>query len=329
MADEAGSHCFAPITLRYSSHEMSNLVGSTAWSVKLTNVQPDGGSAYSVKDLKVRYYIARSGVTEPLLIRATQANLAAAGQSTGLEQTRWSVERTEIVDDLAYDAYVEVSFGDDGKLFPSDVLTVYQQMTTGDPGGSPFDQRAHYSFAKVEDAPSLRLAVFYRERLIWGLEPQPANPRSCFARGVNLNGPALSIAGNGWQSASQASVTSDGARVSQAGDPFPIASGPVATMLQTATRLSTGHSLSLPADNGTYLLYLYATSPTNDSTTSSFTVQGEAPPGGGKFRAQTAGGGQAWARLGPFRVDVTSGSLSVEATAGTVSFSGLELWYPN
>ena len=100
-------------------------------------------------------------------------------------------------------------------------------------------------------------------------------------------------------------------------------------MLQSATRLSAGHSFSLPVDNGSYLLYLYATSPGNDGSASVLTVQGVEPPTGGEFRAQSSDGGQAWARMGAYRVDVTDGTLRVGVTTGTVSFTGVELWYPN
>ena len=148
-------------------------------------------------------------------------------------------------------------------------------------------------------------------------------------RGVNLNGPAVTIDGNAWQSASAAQVTTTGSGVSQATVPFPAVTGGVATMLNTATRLAAGAERSLPTDNGTYLASLYATSPGNDSDASLLTVQGVAPDSSGAFRPQASDGGQAWSRLGPYRVDVTTGKVTIAVTKGALNFAGIELWYPD
>jgi hypothetical protein len=110
---------------------------------------------------------------------------------------------------------------------------------------------------------------------------------------------------------------------------MPAVTGTLATMLQTATRLETDHVLTLPTDNGTYLAYLYATSPNNDSAASTLTVQGVEPESSSKFFSRTGDNGtQPWARLGPFRVDITTGKLTIAVTGGAISFTGIELWYP-
>jgi hypothetical protein len=330
VANAAGeSSCFAPLTISLTHHELNKVVGSTAWSMTLFNEQPEGGQAYNFKQLKLRYYFNRTGIVEPLLVRATQSNLRLAnGQSQALKQTSWSVQRFEDAADTVFNAYVEVGFAEAGQLFPGDSVDLYQQMLTGDPASSSFDQRANYSFTEVNEDPSLHLAIFYRDQLIWGLEPRPADPRACFARAVNLNGPALVINGNSWQSAQDAAITTTGSGVSQGGTPFPAVSGTAATLLQTVTRLDAGKELNLLADNGSYLVYLYATSPTNDAAPSTFTVQGVEPDLGSKFRSQPVDGGQVWARLGPYRVDVAKGKVTVGVTSGTITFAGLELWYP-
>ena len=330
VANAAGeTSCFAPLTISLTHHELNTTVGSTAWSVTLVNDQPEGGQAYNFKQLKLRYYFSRTGIVEPLLVRATQSNLQLAnGQSQALNQTLWSVQRFEDATDTVYDAYVEVGFGESGQLFPGDSVALYQQMLTGDPASSTFDQRANYSFTELTEDPSLHLAIFYRDQLIWGLEPRPAAPRACFASAVNLNGPALVVAGNAWRSAQDAAITTTGTGVSQAGTPFPAVSGTAATLLQTATRLDAGKELTLPTDNGSYLVYLYATSPASDAAPSTFTVQGVEPEISSKFRAQAADGGQVWARLGPYRVDVTKGKVTVGVTSGSITFAGIELWYP-
>ena len=47
------------------------------------------------------------------------------------------------------------------------------------------------------------------------------------------------------------------------------------------------------------------------------------------FRSQATDGGQAWARLGPYRVDVTTGKVTVAVSKGAINFAGMELWYPD
>lgn len=328
---EAGaseSTCLAPLTVKFTQHEQSSQVGTTTWSITLLNGETSG-KEFTLKDLKVRYYFDRSGVVEPILVRATQSNLKLLNGESSSVSASWTVQRVEHLATTVYDAYVEVGFTAGGRLFPGDQIELYQQMLTGDPGRSTFDQRANYSFTKELDAPWLHVAVFYRNKLLWGLEPRPANPHACFARGVNLNGPAVTVDGNLWQGASQAAVTTSGSGVSQGTSPFPVVTGGVATMLNTATRLPMGTELNVPTDNGTYLLYLYATSPGNDADASLLTVQGVAPDSSAAFRSQATDGGQAWARLGPYRVDVTTGKVTVAVSKGAINFAGMELWYPD
>jgi hypothetical protein len=325
------STCYAPLSIHYTAHEQNASVSSVAWSIKLSNNEPTGGEAYDFRDIKLRYYFRRSDIVEPLVVRATQSNLRLDnGQTRELKQTSWSIERTEAAAGVAYDAYVEVSFDESGQFFPGDSIDLYQQMLTGDTSNSNFDQRANYSFTTELDSEFLHISVLYQGRLVWGLEPRPANPRSCFLRGVNFNGPAVTVAGRAWQSSMQANVApGGGSGVSQGGALFPPASAGLSTMMQTAFRLSAGAELSLPVANGSYLVFLYAVSPGSDATASSFTVQGTEPPSGSKFRSQAADGGQAWARMGPFRVDVTDATLRLGVTEGAINFAGLELWYPD
>jgi hypothetical protein len=57
-------------------------------------------------------------------------------------------------------------------------------------------------------------------------------------------------------------------------------------------------------------------------------VQGLTHPNASKFRPQPLETGFAWARLGPYRVEVTTGALSVAVTTGAIQFAGIELWHP-
>jgi len=319
--------CAARLELGYTPHELAVSVATTAWSVTLTN--QEASRAYNFRDLKLRYYFERSGVTEPILTNGTQSNLKLASGESRAVAASWTIVREEDLPDHTYDAFVEVGFTESGQLFPGDRLELYQQLISGDPAASNFDQRANYSFVTTPGA-SLRLVVLYQEELVWGLEPRPNHPRACFARGVNINGPALTVAGNAWQSATQAGVSTTGSGVNQGTTFFPEVTGSLAKALENYTRLNADQELVLPVENDTYLVYLYAVSPGNEANASHFTLQGEEPDSSGGFKAQAAGGGQAWAKLGPYRVTVTDEQIVVGVLAGSpsVNIAALELWYP-
>jgi hypothetical protein len=320
-----GSACYASLTFSYLSHDTSPNVDNITWGMRLRNDEPFDGRTYVLQDLKIRYYIQRSGLVEPLRVQATQSNLIEPnGDTRTLSQTSWSIERVEVTPGAAYDAYVEVGFGDSGRLASGDRIELRQQLLTGLAGNS-FDQHANYSFPTANDG-DLHVSVFYQGRLMWGLEPRPANPRACFARAVNLNGPVVNIGGGEWLAASEASLVTTGSPATQNGTPNPPATGDLAAMLGTSTRLDAGESLDWPVDNATYLVYLYASS--TDTSVSLFNVQGVKPDSSAGFHAITVGGQPVWARLGPFRVDVTTSTLNVAVTKGAISFAGIELWYP-
>lgn len=328
--DDVDGACSAAISLELVPDGSNSIVGTIAWHVTLKNEQPVGGKSYPLDGLKVRYYLDRSGIFEPLVVRATQANLILSnGESRGLQKRQWLVQRVEHLADTVYDAYVEVTFTEGGDLFPGDRIELYQQLQTGDTGRSPFDQRANYSFTGPADARGLHMTVFSGNKLLWGLEPQPPNPQTCFARGVNFNGGAVTIDGHAWESSQSAAITTSGAGVSSAGTTYPLTSGGTLSMLNNATRLQQGDDLTLAVDNGTYLVYLYAISQGNDDAEASLlTVQGEAPASSGAFRSIVVDNGAVWAKLGPYRLNITDGTLAFAVTKGAVNLAGLELWYP-
>lgn len=330
MDGAALGRCYAPLQIVYTASDPSWKVSSLAWKIFLNNEEPSDGEAFRLRDIKVRYYFERAEVVEPLLLMTKQSYLHRQGGITyELQKTSFTIERTEAKPDVLYDGYVEVAFDESGQLAPGENIELFQQLVTGDTAASNFDQRANYSFTEEPNAAFLHITVFYEGRLIWGLEPRPANPRQCFARGVNLNGPAVKISGNDWQSSTDARPTITGSSsVTQNVALYPAASGDLASMLQSSFHLGVGSEVDLPTENGQYLLYAYAVSPGSDTPAASLTVQGM-PPRGAKFRSQAVQGGQTWARLGPFRADVVDGTLRVGVTAGALNLAGLELWYPD
>jgi hypothetical protein len=330
VCDELEGECQAPLALNFTAHEMNSNVASTAWSMVLRNDEAVGGETFSIKDLEIRFYFDRNGVVEPIIVRATQSNLQLPnGESHELKATSWLIERFEDPSDADYNAYVSIKFADSGQLFPGDKILTYQQMLTGDTATSMFDQRANYSYTSVQASDWQGVNVFYQGKLLWGLEPRPQNPRACFVRAVNLNGPSVAdVDGHAWQSASESGVTTTGSGISQGSVLHPSAGPGLTTALGTATRLLAGQSLSLPTENGEYLAYLYVVSATNDTQPNVLTVQGVEHANSSRFRAQAVDNGYAWARLGPYRVTVDAGSLSVAVTTGSIHFAGIELWYP-
>lgn len=327
---DGGSACHAPLMVSLTPQGVSRYVGSTNWKLNVRNAEPADGQDFALKDLKLRYYLARSGIVDPLLVQSTQSSLMlAAGGSRMLPLTSWSIERVEPLTDAQYDAYIEISFGDSVRLMPGDGVELFQQLSTGWSSSSNFDQFANYSFKDKADTEFVHVTLFYRDALVWGLEPRPANPRACFARAVNLNGDAVSIAGHAWQAAAAANLTTTGSQVTQSSALYPTASGDTATMLASSTRLGTGQNLELPVTDGTYLVYLHATSASSDGSASLFSLQGAEPESSAGFRAQFVSNAGAWSKLGPFRVNVTTGKLSLAVTKGAMNFAGLELWYPD
>jgi hypothetical protein len=324
--------CHASLSVTLTPQDVSRYVGTTNFRLNIRNIEPEDGADFALKDLKLRYYLTSSGLVEPLLLQSMQSNLQpATGGSRALSATTWLIDRVESVPDAQYDAYIEVGFADSLRMYPGDAVELYQQLSTGWTGSSSFDQRANYSFKDERDAAWSHVTLFYRDQLIWGLEPRPANPRACFARGLNLDGGALSIAGNDWQGASDAALTSSGTPFTQGGAAYPAAQGELAAMLGSGTRLSVtgGDTLDWTVPDGTYLVYLYAISSGTDGSPSLFSLQGSQPESSAGFRPQLVNNANAWARLGPFRVSVATGKLELTVTRGAISFAGIELWYPD
>lgn len=329
VATADGHACHAPLTVSITPQGVSRYVGTTNYRLNINNAEPADGDDFALKDLKLRYYIASSGLVEPLLVQSTQSSqMLATGGSRSLPLTAWSIVRIEPLTDAQYDAYIEVSFADSVRLFPGDSVDLYQQLSTGLTGSSNFDQLANYSFKDKPDSQWRHVTLYYRDRLIWGLEPRPANPRACFARAVKLSGSAVNIGGHDWPAASATEVTTTGSSINQSSATFPATSGDTATLLASGTRLATGQTLDWTVADGTYLVYLHAISSGTEGSASLFSLQGSQPESSAGFRAQMISNAGAWARLGPYRVDVSTGKLTVAVTRGAMTLAGIELWYP-
>ncbi|WP_157807317.1 Ig-like domain-containing protein [Hymenobacter chitinivorans] len=143
-----------------------------------------------------------------------------------------------------------------------------------------------------------------------------------FYRGININGPAVTIDGNAWQASSGA------AGVTLTGIPFanqnialnPATDATRASMIRSSVygrdaAIAVG---SMPS--GTYDVYLYVWEDNYDETFSIY-VEGQAVRT--NYRSGTPG---KWEKVGPLKANVTDGTLNVSVTGGTANLSGLEIW---
>jgi hypothetical protein len=144
-----------------------------------------------------------------------------------------------------------------------------------------------------------------------------------FYRGVNLNGPAITINGNNWLAGSTPDLTTNGFALSN-----PWVTWVPAPDANTKTMLGTyvehwAHNMALAnVANGTYSVYLYSIQTWARPNPSAFTVQLEGQTVG-SFAHTNAVAGE-WVRLGPWNVTVSDGTLNI-GTSGLADFAGLEL----
>ncbi len=149
-----------------------------------------------------------------------------------------------------------------------------------------------------------------------------SNPATMFYRGINLNGPAISIGGNAWQAGDTApDFTADYGWFfeNQSVTLVPETDANRATMLRSSIFGNVDLFLtSVPA--GTYEVYLYVWED-NFPETISVSVEGVV-----RQSNYNTGSGGSWMKLGPFRALVNDGTLNVSTTGGTANVSGIEVW---
>ena len=149
-----------------------------------------------------------------------------------------------------------------------------------------------------------------------------ARPAGVFYRGINLNGPAVTIDGNAWEAGA------DAENCLLAGHPLEDAVTPLvppdavrAPMLRTALWNAGGLRIVLggvPA--GTYRVYLYVW---EDGDPVRFGVA----VGGREVASDLASGPAGrWQRLGPWTADAERGTIAVACTGGAVKVCGVEVW---
>lgn len=158
---------------------------------------------------------------------------------------------------------------------------------------------------------------------IWlAATPVQADEAKSFYRGINLNGPPVTIDGHVWEGGTTADLNCDDqAFENQAVTLRPATDPDRARMIRSSRWKSDGRNRvrlrRVPA--GKYLVYLYVWED-NDPQTFTVFVQGK--------QAQaniSSGAGGSWQKLGPWPVQVSS-TIEVASMGGHANFSGLEIW---
>jgi glucose/arabinose dehydrogenase len=145
-----------------------------------------------------------------------------------------------------------------------------------------------------------------------------------FYRALNLNGAALTIDGNSWQSsigAANFSYTASGGLFSGQSIPLiPSTDANRATMIRSSIWGNTVNLNMTAVPSGGYQVWLYVWED-NFSATYSISLEGSV------VRSNfVSGGAGAWTKLGPYPVTITDGAINVSTNGGHANVSGLEVW---
>jgi hypothetical protein len=143
-----------------------------------------------------------------------------------------------------------------------------------------------------------------------------------FYRGINLNGPPVTIDGNPWEGRGAAEYSTNGHGFERDEvDLRPPTDFARASMIRTSVYSRAGTTLTLgsvPA--GSYLVYVYVWED-NESQTFDLLLNGRTVQ-----PAYSSGQAGRWDRLGPWGVEVKDGKIELRAAGGAANFSGVEVW---
>lgn len=152
----------------------------------------------------------------------------------------------------------------------------------------------------------------------------PARPAGVvrFFRAVNLNGPAVTIAGQRWDAGDAAGWKVSGSRFeNQKVALKPAPDEATARMLRSSVWGAGAEVTLQDVPKGTYVVYLHVW---EDNDPEVFDVLLNGKMVAEKYNSGSAG---EWSRLGPWPVDVTGGSITVKnGSATAANFSGVEVW---
>lgn len=148
---------------------------------------------------------------------------------------------------------------------------------------------------------------------------QDSEPK--FYRAINLNGPALVIDGQQWESGDAADVKIEGSAFENQDVPLKPATDTERAKMIRSSRWGNPFNVVLQnIPSGTYQLFAYVW---EDNDPEHYEIRVNDRTVLANFNSGTAG---QWKRLGPWKTNITSGTISLTATGGAANFSGIELW---
>ncbi|MBS0205783.1 MAG: PSD1 domain-containing protein [Planctomycetes bacterium] len=147
-----------------------------------------------------------------------------------------------------------------------------------------------------------------------------ADPAPSFYRGLNLNGPPVTIDGNTWEGRdSRLYVCKDQMFENQAVALDPATDAERARMIRSSRYGGNRVELN-DISPGTYTIFLYVWED-NNAETYSVAINGRQVVAG--FNSGKSGH---WDKLGPWYTSPADGKIVVTSQGGTANFSGIELW---
>jgi hypothetical protein len=148
-------------------------------------------------------------------------------------------------------------------------------------------------------------------------EEKPA----AFFRGLNLNGPGLTIDGRDWDGKDAAHYTCNGASFENQSVPLKPATDQNRTRMLRSSRW--GRQIDVELKNipaGEYQVFLYIW---EDNNATRFDILVNDKPVLNKYDSKGAG---RWERLGPWQATVSTGAIKLSARGGDANLSGIEVW---
>jgi hypothetical protein len=141
-----------------------------------------------------------------------------------------------------------------------------------------------------------------------------------FFRGVNLNGPAVTIDGNSWEGSEAAWLECDDRSFENQAIPLSPPTDDARAKMIRSSRWGGNRIAIKDLPPGRMTLFLYVWEDNNSETYSVFVDGREVVT---QYKSGSAGH---WEKLGPWFVTPSNGRVTIMSKGGAANFSGLEIW---